>query len=553
MELIMIYRYKFICFFTFLIFSFKISAQEVLLSDNERFYDFLALQGIVERPYLNFRTLSDSIWIIDKDVIHPWTSLNLGKKRVLNNDIFMRIYDTELFTSYNSSIPYGQNDGALWQGKGINSSITGGVRFEGYGIEFTFKPQISFSQNLNFNYITPAYVSNSDYDFSNKADRFGDYGVKYIDAPQRFGDEPFFIYDWGDSEIRYVWKTITIGFGTESIWLGPARINPIIHSNNAPTYPKLDLGVRKQPVTIPKLNWYIGDIEARAWWGYLSESEYFDNDTSNDHNLITGFSFSYAPSSLLKGLTIGINRIMLTKWDEFDFTGIFDLLNPLMQSSSTGYDERDQRASMVFSYLFPSVGFELYFEWARNDGTGSGIYGLIRNPFHTQAFTLGGRKNIIFNSAFQGELLVEITNLESTREYEFAYPTTFYAHHIITQGHTNRGQWIGSGSGSGGNSQYLGFTLFYKKGYSALFIQREGINNDYLWFRKFDEPLSEKFEEDYNFKAFLSFGINNYLNIYSHFGLFSSIVYTEIINPTYDHHNKYDMNFRASIGVKYIF
>jgi hypothetical protein len=72
-----------------------------------------------------------------------------------------------------------------------------------------------------------------------------------IDAPQRFGDRPFFVYDWGDSEIRYTWKTLTIGFGTQAVWLGPAYLNPILHSNNAPSYPKFHIGLRRQQLTIP--------------------------------------------------------------------------------------------------------------------------------------------------------------------------------------------------------------------------------------------------------------------------------------------------------------
>jgi hypothetical protein len=346
---------------------------------------------------------------------------------------------------------------------------------------------------------------------------------------------------------------LTIGFGTEAIWLGSAQLNPIIHSNNAPSYPKFDFGIRRQPLTIPKLNWYIGDIETRIWWGYLSESDYFDNNSSNDHNLISGFSFSYAPSSFLNGFSISLNRIMLSKWNDFDYTGIFELLVPSMRSSSTGYDERDQRASIVFNYLFTNVGFEFYFEWARNDATGSGLYGLIRNPFHTQAFTIGIRKNLIFNSELQGELLLEFTNLESTREYEFVGPTTFYAHHIILQGHTNKGQWLGAGAGTGSNSQYLGFTLFHKKGYSLLFIQRQGIDNDYLWFRKFGLPVADKYEEDYNFKAYLSLGINNYYSLNDYFGIFSGFTYTSIINPTYDDGNKFGMNIQGSLGVKFTF
>ena len=62
-----------------------------------------------------------------------------------------------------------------------------------------------------------------------------EYGYFYgkIDAPQRFGDDSIFAFDWGDSEIRYTWRAITVGFGTEYLWLGPSYMNAVLHSNHA--------------------------------------------------------------------------------------------------------------------------------------------------------------------------------------------------------------------------------------------------------------------------------------------------------------------------------
>jgi hypothetical protein len=305
--------YRIALFLTFLLFASRptLSAQEALKSTEEEYYDFLALQGLAVRPTLNYRTLSDSSWEIDENAEYPWQDINLGTTRKLFGDVTFRIYGPELFMSFNTAVPYGQNDGALWQGRGFNTSFSGGARLEGYGVELTFKPQLAFSQNIAFDYMPREGMAGANY-----AGKAVDYGYFWgtVDAPQRFGSEPFFVYDWGDSEIRYTWKTLTIGFGTQAIWLGPAYLNPILHSNNAPTYPKLDIGLRRQPVTIPWVNWYIGDVEARLWVGYLSESGYFDNNDSNDHHMFHGLSLAYAPS-FLPGLTLFANRICIVPWD----------------------------------------------------------------------------------------------------------------------------------------------------------------------------------------------------------------------------------------------
>lgn len=324
----------------FAISSVCVSSQEALKSIEEEYYDFLSLMGIVERPSLNYRTLSDSVWRIKQDedgeqIQHVWQGNNLGRTFTLLNTesektnwylkgikrgIFLKTYGSEWFNSFNTAAPYGQNDGALWQGKGYNTSLTAGVRLEGYGLEITLKPQVSFSQNREFAYIKPNYAAFNDKGeptkYIDKASVYGYYGVTSIDAPQRFGDKPFFTFDWGDTEIRYSWHTFTVGFGTQSIWLGPAQLNPIIHSNNAASYPKFDIGMRRQRIVIPKVNWYLGDLELRCWWGKLSESKWFDNDSSNDDNLISGIAVAWSLPGIFKGLTIGINRTMLSKWDD---------------------------------------------------------------------------------------------------------------------------------------------------------------------------------------------------------------------------------------------
>ncbi|WP_238579891.1 capsule assembly Wzi family protein [Treponema endosymbiont of Eucomonympha sp.] len=509
----------------------NINAQEALKSIEEEYYDFLSLQGLAERPALNYRTLSDSVWALEEGADgniapHPWQGQNFSAFRPLFSGVKMRIYGPALFISGNTAAPYGQNDGALWQGRGFNASFTGGIRFEGYGVEATFKPQLAFSQNAAFDIMPPAYSGEI---YIGKAEEYGYYGIKNIDAPQRFGDKPFFVYDWGDSEVRYLWKTVTAGFGTQSIWLGPAELNPIIHSNNAPSYPKLDIGLRRQAMTIPWGNWYAGDIETRVWWGYLSESDYFDNEASNDHNLITGFTIAYGFPSLLKGLSLGLNRIMLSKWDAINYTSLFTLLWPVMESSA-GSDESDQRASVTIDYLLPVAGLNIYLEWARNDFS-SNIDSILRYPFHTEGYTLGTKKALSVTNMFTGEILLEITKLECSQDYDrlITWSSTFYAHSIILQGHTNGGQWLGAGIGTGGNSQYLGFKLYFPQGYGQVFVQRRNPDLDYTYF--IDSKNHGEYDAEWNIRAFLDFGFSNLYYIAPDLSISGSVVLRDEHNP----------------------
>jgi len=520
-------KYIYFLLIFFLLLSGILPAQEAIKSFEEEYYDFLVLQGITERPALNYLTLSDSVWTVENDASHLWQDNNLGVFHPLFGNFRVRFYGPELLMSANTTAPYGQNDGVLWQGRGFNSLFKAGARFEGYGVELTLLPHFAFSQNLNFDYVQPAY--SGEY-FANKAEKYGYYGLPFIDAPQRFGDKFFFDWDFGDSEIRYTWKTLTAGFGTQAIWLGPARLNPIILSNNAASFPKFDIGLRRQSIITPFKKRHIGDIEFRAWWGYLSESDYFDNDVSNDHNLLTGISVAYSFPSLFKGLTIGFNRIMLSKWESKNFSGLFTLLWPIMFGSKLGEDENDQRASVIIDYSLPAGGINIYLEWGRNDFS-SNLNSTVRYPFHSQGYTFGIKKALPIKSNLTGEILLELTSLECSQDYDrvIPWPATFYSHGIITQGHTNRGQWLGAGIGTGGNSQYLGFKLYFPKGYGNIFLQRGNPDLDYTWY--IDSKNTDDNNAEWNIRAFLDLGISGLYFLTSNLSVNGSLVVRDEHNP----------------------
>ena len=505
--------------------SFVVYGQESLGSYEDLYYDYLSLIGKETRPYLNYKTLSDNAWKSPK----AW-----------------RVYGPDLFLSYNSAKPYGYNDGALWQGRGVNVSLTGGARFQSSLFEATLKPQLVYSQNEAFRLLPSFYPSSYGYIWG-----YG-FGVG-ADAPQRFGNDPVFNFNWGDSELRYTDNSFTLGVGYQSPWIGPGRINAIMHSNNAPPYPKIDLGFRKTPLII----WgtYVGEIEARLWGGYLSESKFFDTDDSNNHNLISALSVAFAPA-FAPGLTFFVNRSYLAPWkldSGKSFLNLF-IVNP---SGGGAQDEWDQRGSLGFDYLLSSVGFEVYGELGIND-YGPSLDGYVRYPFHSMVYTVGLRK--AFASSFWGstggEILLECTNLEISQDFQFQWPATFYMHHQIAQGYTNEGQWLGAGIGTGGNSQYLGARVYFPWGYGELFIQRVNPDNDFLYRLTIgtlnDDTVSKRIKD---FRADLTFG-GRLVRFYSESLLLRlGLLFTIINNPYYDsiswNKTQKEYNLRFECGIVY--
>lgn len=581
---------------------FNAFSQEILKSTEEEYYDFLSLSGLVKRSFLNYRTLSDSKWIFnedvtyeivasEEDVIHPWQDNNLGTtftlyklekeklnfyERGVDNSINLKVYGPEWYNNYNTAAPWGGNDGALWQGRGYNTSFTAGVRAEMFGFDLTCRPQLSFSQNKEFEIMPSSYGNGYGYFWG------------ACDAPQRFGDSSFWTYDWGDTEIRYSWHAFTIGAGTQSIWLGPAHENALLYSNNAATFPKLDIGLKRTEVIIPipkirhtiqqfqlpksdrSFDFYninIGEIELRTWVGKLKESDYFDTNPDNDDRQLSGWTVSYSPS-FLKGFTIGFNKTCMCYWGDKYW---LKYLNPFFKGNVVKTtDEKqgeDQKASFTFEWLFEDILFDCYAEVGVDDYPSQGVklYEYARFPFHTMTYTVGFKKGIEFEKTnkLRGLINFEWNCTEASQDYQM-WPNSGYNfgfHGQIRQGWTNKGQWLGSSIGYGGNSQYLSFTLFSPHGYEKLFVGRNNPDNSYIWAKCVEGDTTYNSLRYFTaFKANFYTGIESLWYVIPSLSVKASFMYDMLINPLYNpgmnnygayREYNYINNFVFGLTVKY--
>lgn len=552
---------RIILLLTVMFVSTNIFAQEIFKSIEEEYYDFLSLTGIVERPTLSYRTLADTEWkFIDEEADHPWKENNLGSAFTLytaegenfflngvNKSVKVKVLGPEWFNSENTVHPYGQNDGALWQGAGYNTYLTGGVRVEAFGLELTFKPQLSFTQNKYFETMEGAYGNKYSYFTRNGAD-----------IVQRYGDEPFWNYDWGDSEIRYTFYNFTVGFGTSNPWIGPAYVNPMLGSNNSAGIPKLDFGLRKTQIYIPGTDIYVGDIEGRVYIGQLQESDYFDNNPSNDKRMLDALFVSFAPSGV-PGLTIGANRIIISYWKDENIK-YFGRLFTFSKANSAA---EDQKISLFFDYLFPSVGFEVYGEYGADDFTSD----ISANPFHTGIYTLGIKQHIpLWKSAEEkgvtSELIVEFNDFEMSQDFQIQWEYGgYYSHYAVIQGYTQKGQVIGAGSGYFGTSQYINYSIYYPKGKTSLFVHRSCPNNNYIYNLGVNHLPSEVNNRYYaSFLVYYSGGIKSTYFITPSFQISAAVVYDYIHNFMYVRRKTLDMpendikdNFHLELALKYNF
>lgn len=446
---------KYLFFLLLVLISFTtLQAGEKIHSYYDNYYDALSLVGKVERPTLQFHSFSADNWKRGSEET-PTPLWKSGSSSLFLDPL-------EWFQSYNLQSPHGMNDGGLWQGKGYNSALSGGVTFESDHWDIVFYPEIYFSQNQD--YIIQSSATTSEWGYP--------YGG--IDALQRFGDESFWDYSWGQTQVRYNLDDWTFGLGTENIWLGNATQTAIVLSNNADGFPHLDIGLNKHETCL-------GDIEFRYWWGVLKSSDYIETVEKNSiQDFFSGVSFAWQPI-FLPDFSIGLHKTTQLPLDDlspYNFIAAVDpgLINDFQGGVEGGVDGSDGRASITWSWLNQPTGFEFYGEFAMEDFHPS-LQHLLRRPYHASGYVLGIKQNIplkkekdrffVFNAEF--------SSLVWSRDYYLnglGWGGGFYRNGQTRLGLANEGQVMGAGYGSGGNQQHLELDYYAPFGMAGIYMTR---------------------------------------------------------------------------------
>lgn len=452
------------------------SAQSVSVGDPfEDYLRLLQITGLASPGSFTVRPLARSAFPAEWGrTVHPWSERAPGRDMPAGDTLSVSLLAPRLAAFANSRFPSGRNDGPVWQGRGLTTSLEAGAHLRWRRLSLTVRPRVMFTQNGSFD-LAPVVVPN-DSEYA--------YPWHIIDLPQRFGPDAFWTLDPGDSEIRVDAVGLSIGASTASMWWGPGVRNAIVMSNNAPGFPHAFLGTERP------LGTGIGAFEARWIWGRLRQSEWFDPTIPNEEDrFITGIVGSYSPS-FLGGLTIGITRVftVLVPEDGVPFGDYLAVFNGVRKrtmitpSNPTGDDPYDQLASLFGRWVLSNSGFEVYWEWARNDHSWE-IRDFLLEPEHSQAYTIGLQKAIDLDGLHVLAVRAELTHLEADPTFQVRPKGTYYVHAPVTQGYTHEGQVIGAGIGPGGNSQYIGIDRYGPSGRIGLYLERQVHDNDayYAW------------------------------------------------------------------------
>ena len=354
----------------------------------------------------------------------------------------------EVRSYFNSAFPYGFNDGPVWAGRGVTTAVTAGLAARIGMLSLQIEPMFFAAQNSAF-----ALMNNGQTGQLAYADGLR---PRNIDQPQRFGDARYARFDLGQSTLRLDLDFIAAGVSTANDFWGPAIEQPILLGNNAAGFAHAFAGTAR-PIDV-----YIGTIHGRVEWGRLDQSAYSSAPDSVAKRFMAGAVAVFMPRGI-PGLEIGAGRFFHLEWPTGGFLhGPF--LKPfeavLKQQIKRGDNTTgkaspgNQLASVFARWAFPSSGVEVYGEFGREDYN-LNLRDLWQEPDHDSAYLLGLQRVWTQSNeryfVFRGEIL----NSRISHLYQAAMQGVWYVHTVFVQGHTERGQVLGSAGAYGGGASEL--------------------------------------------------------------------------------------------------
>ncbi|HEX6588871.1 MAG TPA: hypothetical protein VF039_07610 [Longimicrobiales bacterium] len=383
---------------------------------------------------------------------------------VIADVLQVRLLPVTQGTWYNSGYAEDRNNGMVWAGRGLSTSVAFGAAMRWGPLTAAFVPEVAWQQNRDFEIVPREIAGFSPYIHAHYRD---------IDLPQRFGPDPYASFDpFGQSFVRVDAYGVSAGWSHEPFRIGPALRNPLLMSGSAGGFHHYFIGTDRP------LDLWIARLELELAVGHTSESEWFDDDDANDRSEFAMWSVGLAPR-WLHGLTIGVTRVYHYRTQNPDDVSWFGSANHLRQFflPSRANLGGNQLASAYARWILPEAGVEIWGEWGRDDTFADWTNDFLPEPDHSQAYTLGFQKvTRVGRDAVrvQAELTALQENDDRTPKRA---GQNWYRHHEVIQGYTHEGQMLGAGIGPGADAQFVAVDYLRDTWLAGAFVERVRRND----------------------------------------------------------------------------
>ena len=367
-------------------------------------------------------------------------------------------------------IPDSRSDGALWAGRGPSTLVRGGLTINVGAVHATLAPELWVAQNRAYDILPSSAISQRN-DRSSLASPFY-YGPHSLDLPSRMGVAPLRIAAPGQSALWLSLKGADIGASTSNIIWGPGLRDGLLLGATAPGIPRAFIR------TAHPIRTRFGLWRGEWFIGTLTESRWFDADTTNDRRTIGAARLEWSPvrvPSLVLGVYRAMQRPQHTAYPSAGYADVW---------RSTTRTPTDQMAGLFASYA--SSGMRAYLEVV-SPHPPSGIRTLLATPGDDRGYQLGVERRIVRgngNGSGNGSstwlLHAEVMNTDPGVSIRDRPPRDFYAGKTVSHGWTHRGQLLGAGIGPGGTAQWFAVDRITKRLSVGAYAERVRWNNEVL-------------------------------------------------------------------------
>jgi hypothetical protein len=334
----------------------------------------------------------------------------------------------------NTTRPGHAGDGAAWRGRGLTVAAAGGFGYERGILSVSLRPMAFATQNAAFEPTVGNPIAPGDYRYLD-----GIIGPQ-IDIPYRFGGSALARVEPGESWITADTRYAGAGFSTASQLWGPATIYPVMVGPEGPGYPRLFAEIRDLPVGI-------GLAAVHMSVGRLESSGFSELPAGARSRRVSALVGRLQPFGL-RGIELGATRFVHKRWTPAS-ASLEAVMEPFEGIITEPEDVPSNGLGSVFLRIAPpGGGVELYGEMYREDYAADDR-DLVVEPDHSSAYILG------FRRAWRTADAVRAVTLESANG-RFSHVNRLhgqpvpYVHNVIREGHTHRGQTLGSSALVGG-------------------------------------------------------------------------------------------------------
>ena len=428
-------------------------------SEAERYLRILQLAGTVPLyPWTVQGTPPEALsTILPTSAEHPWRDrMKFDVQPASGLESGWIKPRTDLF--YNSAYPFGENDGAVWAGRGLTAVLKGGAIFRYGSLHLRLTPEVFWSQNQSFDL--------ADNGRSGIGAYWDERGIHHIDKPQRFGDEDYARLGLGSSSLSIGLPGVTLGISGDGQRWGPALQHPLLLGNNAGGFPHV-FGQTTHP-----LNLWVMRLHGRYIYGWQKQSEFSPALAELGRRFVTGAVVTLLPRGL-DGLEFGIARFIHSSIQE----GGFRLADALRVFTGVAYDfesglnlrSENQLGSLFFRWVYPRAGVEVFGELIKEDYARD-LRHIIEEPDDFMGRVFGFQK--VWSQAGQRIAVVRVESVNALVHHSERFdrlrvnnvPMPLYTHGSAMRGHTHLGQLLGSPAVYGGSGWTVGVDWYSSHG-----------------------------------------------------------------------------------------